>query len=146
MTLNTEDKNWIKDTIFEALEAVVLPRFDEHDKRFDVIEKDVAVLKDDVRVLKEDVAVLKDDVQVLKDDVRVLKDDMRVVKSDLATLAGKVEALEADIKEIYLMQARLSRQEGDDSTFAKLSLEKKLLQLNANLLSTAKEAGITLPR
>lgn len=132
MALEDTDKTWIRDTIIEALETVVLPRFDEHDRRFDVLEADVAVLKDDV--------------QELKDDVRTLKDDMRQVKSSLTTLEGKVEALEADIKEIYLMQARLERANATDKKFIKLSFEEKLLKLNRDLLATAKEAGITLPR
>lgn len=132
MALDDNDKSWIRDTVIEALETVVLPRFDEHDKRFDALESDVAVLKDDVRELK--------------DDVRELKSDMRQVKSSLHTLEGKVEALEADIKEIYLMQARLEKMTSGDKQFAKLNLEKKLLKLNTDLLATAREAGITLPR
>ena len=153
MALDDNDKSWIKDTIIEALETVVLPRFDEHDKRFDVLEADVAelkddvrVLKDDVRVLKDDVRVLKDDVRVLKDDVRVLKDDMRQVKTSLESLEGRVQALEADIKEIYLMQSQMEHASIGDKKFAKLTLEQKLLKLNSALLATAKDAGITLPR
>lgn len=139
MALDDTDKTWIKDTIVEALEVIVLPRFDEHDKRFDTLEKDVAGLKEDVRVLKGD-------VRALKEDVRVLKDDMRNVKISLSNLEGKVEALEADIKEIYFMQARFEKEGRSNTTFAKLSLEKKLLQLNKDLLITAQEAGIVLPR
>ena len=55
----------------------------------------------------------------------------------------RVQALEADIKEIYFI---LARRNSEDEKFDKLSLEKKLLKLNANLLATAKEAGIKLPR
>lgn len=146
MTLDTQDKDWIRDTIIEALEAVVLPRFDEHDKRFDEHDKRFDALEADVRVLKEDMTGVKEDIRVIKEDVRVLKDDMGAVKSSLHRLEGRVEALEADIKEIYHMQARLERTFGANDEFAKLTLEKKLLQLHANLLATAKEAGITLPR
>lgn len=139
MALDDNDKDWIRTTIVDALETVVLPRFDEHDRRFDEHDKRFDALEADVRALK-------DDVRVLKDDVRVLKDDMRQVKTSLATLEGKVEALEADIKEVYLMQASLERSSKGDAKFAKLTLEKKLLRLNADLLATAKEAGIALPR
>lgn len=139
MALDDNDKSWIKDTIIEALETVVLPRFDEHDRRFDTLESDVAELKDDV-------AVLKDDVQVLKEDVSILKSDMRHVKASLENLEGRVKALEADIKEIYLMQSQMEHASIGDKKFAKLTLEQKLLKLNSALLATAKDAGITLPR
>ena len=132
MALTSDDKNYIKDTIIEALEAVVLPRFDEHDARFNRLEGDVAELKSDVAVLKADVAVLKT-------DVAELKSDMREVKHSLASLEGRVAALEADVKEIYAMLA-------PDKKFEKLMIEKKLLRINGELLLAAKEAGITLPR
>ena len=97
-------------------------RFDRVDERFD---------KMDVRF------------DGLQSDVRILQSDMREVKQSLASLDGRVQALEADTKEIYLM---LAKRDSGDPKFSKLSLEKKLLQLNANLLATAKEAGIVLPR
>lgn len=139
MALDDNDKTWIRGTIIEALETIVLPRFDEHDKRFD--EHDRRFDEHDKRF-----DALEADVSELKEDVRILKSDMRQVKTSLDTLEGKVQALEADIKEVYLMQARLERANTGDKKFAKLSLEKKLLRLNSDLLATAREAGITLPR
>lgn len=143
MALTNDDKQYIQEivqtTVVEALEQVVIPQFDEQNKRFGVTEGDIRGLKDDVGDLKDDVRVLKSDVRELKDDVHILKDDMRQVKTSLQNLEGRVEALEADVKEIYNMLA-------PDAKFAKLSLEKKLLKLNGDLLAAAKQAGITLPR
>ncbi|MFZ2544703.1 MAG: hypothetical protein WAW80_01880 [Candidatus Saccharimonadales bacterium] len=146
MTLDKNDINVMRDTIVDAIEQLVLPRFDENDKRFDALERDVADLKADVSELKTDVSGLKADVSELKTDVNILKDDMRDVKSTLSRLEGRIEALEADTKEIYYMLADLQKATGLDRKFAKLSLEQKLFQLNIELLSTAKEAGIVLPR
>ena len=50
MALTNDDKQWIKgaiaDGVVEALEAVVLPRFDEHGER--ILKQDVSALKQDV--------------------------------------------------------------------------------------------------
>lgn len=61
-------------------------------------------------------------------------------------LMGKLEALRNDIKEIYSMIAKLERGTITDSSFQKLTLEEKLMRLNAELLAAAKQAGVTLPR
>ena len=47
MALTNDDKQWIKgaiaDGVVEALETVVLPRFDEHGER--ILKQDVSALK-----------------------------------------------------------------------------------------------------
>ena len=129
MSLTQDDLRQIQEinrsTIIEAIDELVSPRFD---------------------ALEEDVAVLKTDVAELKTDVRILKDEMRGVKISLQSLEGKVAALEADVRELYVLQAQMAAASITDKKFSKLSLEKKLLKLNAELLSAAHEAGITLPR
>jgi len=64
----------------------------------------------------------------------------------IAPLAGEIEALRNDIKEIYNMITELQRGTVTDASFQKLTLEEKLLRLNAELLTAAKQAGVTLPR
>lgn len=96
--------------------------------------------------IEGDIDELKTDVSVLKTDVSALKSDMRQVKKSLERLEGRVEALEADIREIYLMLADLQKSQVPNKQFKKLTLEQKLLKINAELLATAKEAGISLPR
>lgn len=44
------------------------------------------------------------------------------------------------------MLADLQKAKLPDKQFKKLTLEQKLLKLNTELLATAKEAGISLPR
>ena len=136
MSLTQDDLRQIQEinrsTIIEAIDELVSPRFD--------------ALEEDVAVLKTDVAELKTDVAELKTDVRILKDEMRGVKISLQSLEGKVAALEADVRELYVLQAQMAAASITDKKFSKLSLEKKILKLNAELLSAAHEAGITLPR
>jgi hypothetical protein len=76
--------------------------------------------------------------------IRTIVED--VVDRKLEPLFGKLEALENVIKEIYSMLSELQSTSITDKKFKKLTLEDKLLTLNAELLATAKQAGITLPR
>ena len=143
MTLTKDDKIWIKDAITDgvvgALNDIVIPRFEENDKRFDALESDVAELKSDVSGLKADVSELKDDVSSLKSD-------MRDVKATLHSLDDRVQLLESDVKEIYYMIADLQKHNTTVKGFAKLPLEEKILKAYSDILMMAKEAGITLPR
>ena len=70
------------------------------------------------------------------------KQNVEVIKP----LQGELLAIRNDIKDIYFMIADLQHSTITDKDFKKLSLEKKLLTLNAELISAAKQAGITLPR
>ncbi len=82
------------------------------------------------------------------DDIRNIvesalsKQNTEVIKP----LQGELEAIRNDIRDIYFMISDLQHTTINDKEFKKLSLEKKLLALNAELISAAKQAGITLPR
>lgn len=82
------------------------------------------------------------------DDIRNIvesalsKQNTEVIKP----LQGELEAIRNDIRDIYFMISDLQHTTITDKEFKKLSLEKKLLALNAELISAAKQAGITLPR
>ena len=164
MALTNDDKQWIKsaiaDGVVEALEAVVLPRFDEHDKRFDGIEARLDSVEEDVSGLKEDVSGLKEDVSGLKDDASSLKSEMcevksrlngvesemREVKDRLGRVEGELQALTNDIKEIYDVIYGKPNKSFMSASFAKMSSKEKLLVINEELLKMAKDAGVVLPR
>ncbi|GEM_PF-2192406 len=141
MSLTDEDLTQVRsivvDTVTTAIQELILPRFDEHDRRFDILEADMIHVKEDIGVLKQDVAVLKE-------DVRVLKSDMREVKDRLGGLEGRVEAMEADIKELYAMVAA-QKPEYSNSKLTKLSVEQKVLRMYEDVKLLAREAGVTLP-
>ena len=157
MALTNDDKQWIKgaiaDGVVEALETVVLPRFDEHDKRFDRIEARLDSVEEDVSGLKEDVSGLKDDVSSLKSEMCEVKsrlngveNEMREVKDRLGRVEGELQALTNDIKEIYDVIYDKPNKSFMSASFAKMSSKEKLLVINEELLKMAKDAGVVLPR
>ncbi|PID31383.1 hypothetical protein CR983_01340 [Candidatus Saccharibacteria bacterium] len=139
MSLTSDDKQWIATTIGDAITELVLPRFDEHDRRFDEHDKRFEALENDVSLMKRD-------LQEVKEDVRVLKDDMRSVKQRLDSLEGTVKALENDIKEIYRMIEGVDNPRFFTKQFAKLPDKEKILVFNEELLKLAKKVGVELPR
>jgi hypothetical protein len=68
------------------------------------------------------------------------------LKEEIEPIRGDLIAMSNDIKEIYSMIATLQNSSITDSRFRKMTLESKLLTLNAELLEAAKQAGINLPR
>lgn len=129
MALTQDDKKWIKGAITEgvvdALNEIVLPRFDEHDKRFDAVEGRL---------------------DSLEEDVRTLKDDMRDVKERLGAVEWQIEALTNDIKELYAAIYKKPNPALISESFSKLNDEDKLLIMNDELLKMAKKLKISLPR
>lgn len=75
-----------------------------------------------------------------------LQEIRSIIEDAVLPLKGEIEALRNDIKDIYEMIAEIQRETITDKSFAKLSLERKLLIINQELLAAAKQAGIVLPR
>lgn len=141
MALTNDDKQWIKgaiaDGVVEALEAVVLPRFDEHDKRFDRIE-------DRLGSVEKRLESLESDVCILKQDVSALKQDMHGVKDRLDTLEWQVEVLTNDIKEVYAVIYKKPNRALVSKNFEKLSTEDKITIMHEELLKIARHENVTL--
>jgi len=141
MALTNDDKQWIKgaiaDGVVEALEAVVLPRFDEHSERLNRIE-------DRLGSVEKRLESLESDVCILKQDVSALKQDMHGVKDRLDTLEWQVEALTNDIKEIYAVIYKKPNRTLVSKNFEKLSTEDKITIMHEELLKIAKHENVTL--
>ena len=141
MALTNDDKQWIKgaiaDGVVEALETVVLPRFDEHDERFDRIEARLGSVEKKLESLESDVCILKQDVSVLKQD-------MHGVKDRLDKLEWQVEVLTNDIKEVYAVIYKKPNRALVSKNFEKLSTEDKITIMHEELLKIAKHENVTL--
>lgn len=150
MALTNDDKQWIKgaiaDGVVEALETVVLPRFDEHDKRFDRIEVRLGSVEKDVSGLKKDVSSLKSEMYEVKSRLDRVEGGLHEVKDRLDRVEGELQALTNDIKEIYDVIYSKPDKALMSASFAKMSSKEKLLIINEELLKIAKEAGVVLPR
>lgn len=141
MALTNDDKQWIKgaiaDGVVEALETVVLPRFDEHGERLNRIE-------DRLGSVEKRLESLESDVCILKQDVSALKQDMHGVKDRLDTLEWQVEALTNDIKEIYAVIYKKPNRALVSKNFEKLSTEDKITIMHEELLNIAKHENVAL--
>ena len=92
-------------------------------------------------------SLTSDDLHAIRE---ILKNELTVtvraaVKEELRPISGELEALRNDIKDIYEMISGLQNTQTSDGSFQKLSIERKLLKLHAELLEAAKQAGVTLP-
>lgn len=118
MALTNDDKQWIKgaiaDGVVEALETVVLPRFDEHGERLNRIEDRLGSVEKRLESLESDVCILKQDVSALKQDMHGVK----IYKKPNRTLVSK--------------------------NFEKLSTEDKITIMHEELLKIAKHENVTL--
>lgn len=76
------------------------------------------------------------------DDLQAIR---TIVEETVNPLRGDIEALSNDIKDIYEMIAKLQKAIGVDESSQKLSIEKKILRLHAELVEAARQAGVTLP-
>lgn len=136
MALTKDDKIWIKDAITEgivdALNEIVIPRFDEHDRRFEAIENRLDSIERRLESLEARVAALES--------------GMREVKERLGYVEGEIQALTNDIKEIYDFIYKKPNKVLVSDIFAKMSDEEKITALHDELQKLAKKRGVALPR
>ncbi|HSX06803.1 MAG TPA: hypothetical protein VLG92_03720 [Candidatus Saccharimonadia bacterium] len=76
------------------------------------------------------------------DDLQAIR---TIVEETVNSLRGDIEALSNDVKDIYAMIGDLQKAIGVNSSFEKLTIEKKILRLHAELVEAAKQAGVALP-
>jgi hypothetical protein len=76
------------------------------------------------------------------DDLQAIR---TIVEETVNPLRGDIEALSNDIKDIYEMIDDLQKAIGVNGSFQKLSIEKKILRLHAELIEAARQAGVSLP-
>ncbi len=68
------------------------------------------------------------------------------IEQRLDTIESKLDGLDEDIRSLYKLVDQLKKSQGNDKKFLKLDVEQKILRLHADLLSTAKQAGVSLPK
>lgn len=73
-----------------------------------------------------------------------LQEIRKIVEETVQPIAGELEALKNDIKEIYGMIAELQTSP-ENTSFEKLKLENKIIKLHSDLVEAARQAGVNLP-
>lgn len=76
------------------------------------------------------------------DDLQAIR---TIVEEAVTPLRRDIDALSNDIKDMYEMIGHLQRAIGVNGSFEKLSIEKKILRLHAELVEATKQAGVSLP-
>jgi hypothetical protein len=133
MSLTKDDLVAIRDVINEAFDDLFEPRFDDHDTRLGAHSLKTQAVKNELSDMNAKV------------DAGLFAVNQSIEKST-THLDGRIDALEADVKELYKMISKIELGAVSDKRFAKLSLEKKFLLLYEEFQAAAKEANITLPR
>ncbi len=95
--LSKDDEKRIKiialDGVIEALEGLILPRFDKLDEELSGVKDELSGVKDEVNGLKAEVNGLKADVSELKGAVEILDSDMGGVKMRLKVVENKIDTI-----------------------------------------------------
>jgi len=138
MSLSEDDVNTIRQVFAEGFEALVLPKFDEMDRRFDRIETRMDGIETRMDGIESRLYKVETHVSSLESEMHR---GFSEVNRRLDKLEGRMEAVENDIKDMYEMIAELQR---GGKQLSHLTLEKKIRFAHAQVLAIAKEAGITL--
>ncbi len=101
MALSTDDLVAIRGVFNDAFKALVLPRFDNIEQRLSRLEYQFESFKTEVRA------------------------GLAQLNRRLAIMEGKVESLEADVKEIYHMMTELKKENTPNKNFLKLKIRRK---------------------
>ena len=158
MSLTTDDKKWIKGAIVEgiteALDTIIMPKFEEIDERFDRMDERLDRMDDRFNRIEGRLDSLEEKVDGFgsKD-----QSDFSAIHSAIARSQASIEeiletleilkGLNNDVSEIYTMVAELQKAERKNSKdIAKLreDVEKRLRTVNTQVHKLAAANGITL--
>jgi chromosome segregation ATPase len=129
----------VREVVVEALETVVLPRFDALESRMDGFEHRMDRLEYRMDRLEQRIGGLEGRVTSIESQLR----DMR---AKLGEMDGRLTALEADVKELYGMVAQVQKAQAGDRKFAALSTDAKIRRLQSQVIALAEAEGVKLPR
>ena len=81
----------ILETVIEALDQVVMPRFQKLDEDLTEMKDDIGGMRNDISSLKDGVRDLNDKVDGLTQAVEILDNDMGGVKMRLSSMEKKMD-------------------------------------------------------
>lgn len=150
MALTDDDKKWIKGAITEgvvdALNEVVLPKFDEIDERLDGIDRRLDGIDERLDGIDERLNSRDQQFMSINSRLNSLEVSMRELKEETADLSGQIEALTNDIKTVYDEIYGKPNKILISKSFLRLPDDEKLLVINDVLVGMANKIGVELPR
>lgn len=131
MSLTTADITTIRDVVIDVIDRLVVPRFDDIDKRFISLEDRFETLHNRFDTMKKRFFELQQDV--LSTNIRLQNIDIMI-----HDIQGRVENLENDVEEIFKMLKLIPAQDFADRKYNKFTPVKKLAVLKKELEKLSK--------
>lgn len=129
MSLTSDDKQWIKGAItegvVEALNEIVLPRFEEHDEKFKQIDRRF------------------DTIDL---EIRKIHTEQTEMKAWMERIDGRILGIESDIKEIYDRIVALEKKSPELTRKEQAELSRKLAVLFDWAKAVSEKTGVALPK
>lgn len=133
MSLTTADITTIRDIVIDAIDRLVVPRFDDIDKRFVAFETRLDNFETRFDTLENRFDNLEMRFFELQQDVLSMNIRLKNIETMVQDLQGRVEGMENDIKKIYGILKLIPTQDFADRKYNKLSPVKKLAVLKVEL-------------
>lgn len=136
MSLTSDDKEWIKGAITEgvvdALNEIVLPRFEEHDARFEQI--DARFEQIDRRLDGLDL------------EIRKIHTEQTEMRAWMERIENRLMGVESDVKEIYDRIVALEKKAPDLTRKEQTELSRKFVSLLDWAKLVSEKTGVALPK
>jgi hypothetical protein len=136
MSLTKPDLTQIRTVFNEAFEALAVPSFDAIEELLDRVEK---TQSEHSKTLHGHSVMLRGHSTTLREH----GEQLRKLQDIATNIEGRLTALEADVKELYLMLAK--HPNGLPDNLSKKDAEQKVVAMYQDILVIAKQLGVRLP-
>jgi len=83
---------------------------------------------------------------IFREETKPVQSEIEALHNDIKEIYDELAAIKRGIKQINNGLDNIERKVLPDKEFARLTTEEKLLRINTELLTAAKELGVELPR
>lgn len=149
MSLTKQDLSQIRtivvDTVNDAIETLISPRFDSLERRMDGLEKRMDALEERMSGLEGRMDGLEGRMDGLEIQQRETNKRLTSLEQQVNNVDGRLKAVENDIKELYLLVTKQDHPYIGAKAYLALTDSKKIQILHGAVTSLAKHVGIKLP-
>lgn len=156
MSLTDSDKQWIKsaitDGVVEALNEIILPRFEAHDEKFDQIDAHFDQIDAHFDQIDAHLGRIDARFDRVENDVNTIQGELRQMHTEIADIRDIVEGIdnrllgvESDIREIYDHIVALEKKTALNADEQK-ELKKQFELLVSWAKKVSEKTGVPLPK